>query len=99
MESALARAVAAERLAIVAGLIRATRDFDLAEDCLQDAIERALERWPRDGVPTNPAAWLATTARRRALDILRRHHLERTKLEEVQAMIDFGGTPPGDAEA
>ena len=91
--------MAAERLAIVAGLIRATRDFDLAEDCLQDAVERALERWPRDGIPSNPAAWLATTARRRALDVLRRRHLERAKLEELQTMIDFGATPPGDAEA
>jgi predicted RNA polymerase sigma factor len=48
--------VAEERLRIVASLVRATGDFDLAEDCLQDAVERALEHWPRDVVPDNPAA-------------------------------------------
>jgi len=53
---ALGTAVADERLRIVAGLIRMTGDWELAEDCLQDALERALARWPRDGVPDNPAA-------------------------------------------
>jgi RNA polymerase sigma-70 factor (ECF subfamily) len=72
----------------VAGLIRATGDWDLAEDCLQDAVERALSRWPRDGVPDNPAAWLTTTAHRRALDVLRRRRTEADKLREVTALSD-----------
>jgi RNA polymerase sigma-70 factor (ECF subfamily) len=80
--------VAEERLRIVASLVRATGDFDLAEDCLQDAVERALEHWPRDGVPDNPAAWLTTTARRRALDVLRRRSTERAKLREVEVLAD-----------
>ena len=44
---------------VVATLIRVTGDWELAEDCVQDAVERALARWPRDGVPDNPAAWLS----------------------------------------
>ena len=85
MQSALAAAMAAERLRIVASLIRTTRDWDLAEDAVADAAERALLTWPRDGVPRNPAAWLTTTAQRRALDVIRRAGTERTKLAELGA--------------
>jgi RNA polymerase sigma-70 factor (ECF subfamily) len=60
-----------------------TGNWDLAEECAQDAFERALERWPRDGIPSSPAAWLKTTARNRALDRLRRSTVGRAKLEEV----------------
>ena len=56
----------------MATLIRMTGDWDLAEECAQDAFAQALERWPRDGVPHRPGAWLTTTARNRALDRLRR---------------------------
>jgi len=56
----------------VATLIGLTGDWDLAEDCAQDAFARALERWPRDGIPRVPGAWLTTTARNRAFDRLRR---------------------------
>ena len=82
--------VAAQREwgAIVAGLIRRTGDWDLAEECAQDAVERALRRWPVDGVPDRPAAWLTTTAQRRATDVLRRRRVEARKLEEVAAMDD-----------
>ena len=53
-------------------------DFDLAEDALQDAVEEALERWPRDGMPANPAGWLVTVAGNRAVDRIRRErNLER----------------------
>jgi len=55
-----------------ATLIRQLGDFDLAEDALQDAIARALERWPSEGIPANPAAWLTTVARRRSVDLVRR---------------------------
>ena len=53
------------RLAVVATLVRLTGDFDLAEDCWQDALERALTRWPADGIPDNPGGWLHVTARNR----------------------------------
>src|SRR3989304_3696952 len=56
----------------VAGLIRVLGDFDLAEEAVQEAFVAALEHWPREGVPANPGAWITTTARRRAIDRLRR---------------------------
>src|SRR5215467_7928261 len=57
---------------IVATLIRFTGDWDLAEECAQDAFATAIERWRVDGVPDRPGAWLTTTARNRAVDTLRR---------------------------
>jgi RNA polymerase sigma-70 factor (ECF subfamily) len=57
---------------VLASLIRFTGDFDVAEDALQEAVVIAIERWPRDGLPDRPGAWLLTTARRRAIDRLRR---------------------------
>jgi RNA polymerase sigma-70 factor (ECF subfamily) len=80
--------MAAERLRIVASLIRTTGDWDLAEDAVADAAERALQRWPTDGVPDRPAAWLTTTARRRAIDVLRRRDTERRKLSEATVPDD-----------
>ena len=65
---------------VVATLIRTTGDWDLAEECAQDAVAQALLRWPRDGVPRNPGAWLTTTARNRALNRLRRAGVESAKL-------------------
>ncbi len=56
----------------VATLIRQTGDFDIAEEAVQDAFVTAIERWPRDGLPANPGAWITTTARNRAIDRLRR---------------------------
>jgi RNA polymerase sigma-70 factor (ECF subfamily) len=69
---AVDRLFRAEHGRAVASLIRMLGDFDLAEESLQDAYLVALERWPRDGVPANPAAWLVTVARRRAIDQARR---------------------------
>jgi RNA polymerase sigma-70 factor, ECF subfamily len=71
---------------VVAALIRITGDWDLAEECAQDAFARAAERWPRDGVPRRPGAWLTTVARNRAFDLLRREQLGVSKLQEVAAM-------------
>jgi RNA polymerase sigma-70 factor, ECF subfamily len=63
---------------VVAGLIRTVGDFDLAEESVQDAFVSALEHWPSEGIPPNPGAWIATTARRKAIDRLRRaRNLER----------------------
>jgi len=63
-----------------------TGDWDVAEECAQDAFALALERWPRDGVPRNPGAWLTTTARNRALDRLRRAATGAAKLQEVAVL-------------
>jgi RNA polymerase sigma-70 factor, ECF subfamily len=62
-----------ERAAVLATLIRQVGDFQLAEDALQDAFAAAVAAWPRDGVPASPGAWITTTARRRAIDRLRRN--------------------------
>ncbi|HEY0531745.1 MAG TPA: DUF6596 domain-containing protein [Actinoplanes sp.] len=79
---------------IVATLIRVTGDWALAEDCAQEALAAALEKWPRDGIPGNPGGWLMTVARNRAVDLLRRTAVERRKLEEV-AMLWNPSSPPG----
>jgi RNA polymerase sigma-70 factor (ECF subfamily) len=62
-------------------LIRVLGDFDLAEDAVQDAFATALERWPREGAPRNPAAWIVTTARNRAIDRIRREQTLARKTE------------------
>jgi RNA polymerase sigma-70 factor, ECF subfamily len=71
---------------VVATLIRTTGDWDLAEECAQDAFALALQRWPRDGIPGKPGAWLTTAARNRAIDVLRRRTVGAAKLREVAAM-------------
>jgi RNA polymerase sigma-70 factor, ECF subfamily len=71
---------------VVATLIRTTGDWDLAEECAQDAFTLALQRWPRDGIPGRPGAWLTTAARNRAIDVLRRKAVGAAKLREVAAM-------------
>jgi RNA polymerase sigma-70 factor (ECF subfamily) len=77
---------------IIASLIRACGDFDLAEDALQDAFVQALDRWAERGVPDNPAAWLTTAARARAIDRLRRARVgaEKYALLGERAMPDEG---------
>ena len=65
----------------VAILTRVLRDLELAEDAVQDAFATALERWPRDGTPCNPGAWIVTTARNRAIDRIRRERVFREKAE------------------
>lgn len=67
---------------VMAALVRTLGDFDIAEDALQDAFAAGLEHWPRDGIPARPAAWLTTTARRRAIDRLRRQSVLDDKLRE-----------------
>jgi RNA polymerase sigma-70 factor (ECF subfamily) len=73
---------------ILATLISSVRDFELAEDALQDALLVALERWPVDGIPRNPSAWITTTARRKAIDRLRRHSTLARKQELLQALVE-----------
>jgi RNA polymerase sigma-70 factor, ECF subfamily len=75
---------------VLAATVRVTRDIDLAEECVQDAYVSALAAWTRSGVPDNPAAWLTTTARRKALDALRRDKTLRAKLP---LLIESAGDP------
>jgi RNA polymerase sigma-70 factor (ECF subfamily) len=84
--AAVAEAFHREWGQVVATLIRMTRDWDLAEECAQDAFALALERWRRDGVPRNPGAWLTTTARNRMIDRLRRDATGAAKLQEVAVL-------------
>jgi RNA polymerase sigma-70 factor (ECF subfamily) len=77
-----------ERPQILAVLIRLTGDFALAEDAIQEAFAAALARWPREGVPPRPAAWITTTARRRAIDVARRVHNFRRKRETLTRLAE-----------
>jgi RNA polymerase sigma-70 factor (ECF subfamily) len=84
---------------ITAALIHQTGDWDLAEECAQDAFTQALRRWPRDGVPDRPGAWLMTVARNGAIDRLRRGSNYRAKVEELAVMaIRDTGTDTPDAD-
>ncbi len=70
-----------------------TGDFALAEDCLQDAFAKALVDWPKNGVPANPAAWLTTVAKNRAVDLLRRAASEARALQRVAVELDVAERP------
>ncbi len=69
---------------LTAALVKRLGDFDLAEECVQDALVSALEHWPREGIPNNPGAWLMTTARRKGIDRLRREKRYQEKLAELE---------------
>jgi RNA polymerase sigma-70 factor, ECF subfamily len=80
---------------IVATMIRLTGgDWDLAEECVQDAFAQALAKWPESGVPDQPLAWLTTVARNRAIDRIRRASAEAAKLREAVAMAQSEQPPP-----
>jgi RNA polymerase sigma factor (sigma-70 family) len=88
-----------ESARLVGALVRMTRDVELAEDLAQDALVAALERWPVDGVPENPAAWLMTTAKRRAIDTFRRAENLRRKTQELgHAAEEVSAMPDLDAQ-
>jgi RNA polymerase sigma factor (sigma-70 family) len=94
-----------ESARLIAGLVRMVRDVGLAEELAQDALVTALERWPRDGVPDNPGAWLMATAKHRAIDRLRRskllqrkHELLAHELEDEQADMTARAESARDAE-
>ena len=92
VETAVARAHREEWARVVAGLARRFGDLDLAEDAASDAFVVAVERWPRDGVPPNPGAWLTTTATRKAIDRLRRE--SRRDDKHQAAWMLTGDAPP-----
>ncbi|WP_410670147.1 RNA polymerase sigma factor [Amycolatopsis sp. cmx-4-68] len=95
VETAVADAFRAEWGQVVATLIRITGDWDLAEECAQEAFALALRTWPRDGVPDRPGAWLTTAARHRATDRLRRETVGAAKLREA-ALGPVPDDPAGD---
>jgi RNA polymerase sigma-70 factor (ECF subfamily) len=95
MSSASAAAAEAafrqERAAVLATLIRQVGDFQLAEDAVQDAFATAVATWEREGVPANPGGWITTTARRRAIDRLRRERGLADRVERLAALAERGG--------
>jgi RNA polymerase sigma-70 factor (ECF subfamily) len=80
VEHAVADAHRREWAFVLAATARVAGDFDLAEECVQDAYIAALDAWTRDGIPRKPGAWLTATAKRKALDVLRRERVFRTKM-------------------
>jgi len=96
VEAAVAESFRDEWGRVVATLIRVTGDWDLAEECAQDAFTLALETWRRDGVPRNPGAWLTTTARNRAIDRTRRAATGASKLREA-TVLSSGDEPFDDS--
>ncbi|MDW4904897.1 sigma-70 family RNA polymerase sigma factor [Streptomyces sp. ADMS] len=78
---------------IIAAVTRTVRDVGIAEELAQDALVAALEQWPRDGVPDNPGAWLMTTARHRAVDLIRRRETYARKLAEIGRSLETTVAP------
>jgi len=100
VDAALAEAFRGEWGRVVGALIRATGDWDLAEECAQEAFAAALPAWRRDGLPDSPRAWLTTTARNRAVDRIRRARLGAEKLRVLPAApagldVDFDALDSG----
>jgi RNA polymerase sigma-70 factor (ECF subfamily) len=91
-QEALVALVRDEGRRVLATLVRLTGDLGLAEDAVQDATLRALETWPRTGVPPQPRAWLTLTARRRAVDLMRREIARPAKEVDAVALLE----PPAD---
>lgn len=87
---------------VLAATARVARDLDLAEECVQEAYAAALATWTRDGIPNSPIGWITTAARRRAIDVLRREHVFRSKLPlliEPEEMDEVGMEEPGETES
>lgn len=98
VDEAITRAHRQEWARVVATLARRFGDLDVAEDCAAEAFATAVERWPRDGVPANPGAWLTTTAARKALDRLRRESRRDGKHEEAHMLFGAGAETRGPIE-
>src|SRR5512142_1042794 len=85
--AAVAALYDAESRRVFATLIRLLGDFDIAEEALHDAFKAALEQWPRDGVPTNPRAWLVSAGRFKAIDAMRRGRRFEPLPEEIEKTV------------
>jgi RNA polymerase sigma-70 factor (ECF subfamily) len=97
-EQAITRAHHEEWARVVAGLTRRFGDLDIAEDAAAEAFATAVERWPSDGVPPNPGAWLTTTASRKAIDRIRRESKRDDKQKEAQLLYDDPPEPLGEID-
>ena len=86
-----------ESTRLIAAIARVTRDIGIAEELAQDALVTALEVWPEEGIPDNPAAWLMTAAKRRALDSLRRARMLVQKHEEIARELEMQQQRLGEA--
>jgi RNA polymerase sigma factor (sigma-70 family) len=86
-----------ESTRLIAGIARVTRDIGIAEELAQDALVAALERWPDEGIPEKPAAWLMTAAKRRAIDALRRGRMLELKHGEIARELEFQQQRLGEA--
>ena len=91
VEAAIADTHRREWARVLAATVRVARDLDLAEECVQEAYAAALQAWVREGVPGNPAAWLTITARRRAIDAIRREMALRSRLPLLVESEDAAG--------
>ena len=88
-----------ESARLIGGLARMVRDVGLAEELAQDALVAALERWPSDGIPDKPGAWLMATAKRRAIDGFRRDRMAAGKHAELARELDVEQQQPPDFDA
>jgi RNA polymerase sigma-70 factor (ECF subfamily) len=86
-----------ESTRLIAGIARVTRDIGVAEELAQDALVAALERWPHEGIPEKPAAWLMTAAKRRAIDALRHGRMQKLKHGEIARDLEFRQQRLGEA--
>src|SRR5579863_33794 len=86
-----------ESTRLIAAIARVTRDIGIAEELAQDALVAAIERWPEEGIPENPGAWLMTAAKRRAIDGLRRGQMLVQKHEEIARELEFQQQRLGEA--
>ncbi|MEV3987031.1 DUF6596 domain-containing protein [Nonomuraea sp. NPDC049758] len=95
VEEAITRVHHEEWARVVAALTRRFGDLDIAEEAAAEALATAVERWPADGVPPNPGAWLTTTANRKAIDRIRRENKREDKHKEAQMVYDDPREPLG----
>ncbi len=84
---------------ILSSLIRAIGDFELAEDALQEAFAAAVEQWPREGVPKNPSAWIASVARHKAIDRIRRQSWFAQRQDEIRRVTELEMSSSDDTSA
>jgi RNA polymerase sigma-70 factor (ECF subfamily) len=95
VEEAVTRVHHEEWAQVVAALTRRFGDLDIAAEAAAEAFAAAVERWPADGVPPRPSAWLTTTANRKAIDRIRRENKRDDKHKEAQMLRDDQPDPPG----
>ena len=94
VREAITQAHHGEWARVVAALTRRFGDLDIAEEATAEAFATAIARWPADGVPPNPAAWLTTTAKRKAIDRIRRESRRDDKQKEAQLLYDHDPPEP-----